>query len=197
MGNIAFRSVTPFASDNTGFHFDFESTWNVVRSNLSYILNYSCSAQLGGSWYIYGFGSQSKLKIESLKQHKGLEFVFSKSILPTPFKIFNWLVASYSGLFKVTSLKEVFNVFLDLADSGMVGLYYVPSNAESRFLEKAKNGVGKEGLNFGVNQSEEYFIYIVDGDNFESKSGIYEIVFCGKDTNSELYDHFKALQEYS
>ncbi len=103
--------------------------------------------------------------------------------MPSPIKLLSSLIASHAGLVKIIDLKKLPEVFLTLSEQSMVGLYVLPKVIEKQFVQRIKSNITPESYDFGIKKNRDYFFYIVDGDNYESSTGIYEIVSYGVDAN--------------
>ena len=62
----------------------------------------------------------------------------------------------------------------------MAGIYLFPKNHELKFIEIITNNISSSSFDYGVKKYDDYFFYVVDADNYESSTGIYEIVSYGK-----------------
>lgn len=136
--------------------------------------------------YIFGMGSHPKSTYKLLEDEKGIEVIWYGSILPKFARLLRFIVASYAGLVKVKLPDRINDVFLKLADCSMVGLYCFDASLESAFVEKIIDNPLPEYYDFGIKNDRGYFFYIVDADNTESGTGIYEIVSYGIDASCDF-----------
>ncbi len=61
----------------------------------------------------------------------------------------------------------------------MAGIYIFDESLERSFVEEVKRDPSPADYTFGLNQANDYFLYVVDADNSESSTGIYEILSFG------------------
>lgn len=127
---------------------------------------------------IHGEGSQPKDVYQLLTNTDGVQVLWYRSMLPSLLKGFQFFIASYEGVIQVhkpTILQKVFSILIEQA---MATIYLVRREELShvlRHLETRQNGF----INHILAMSNTAFIYSVDADNFESETGIIEIITSG------------------
>jgi hypothetical protein len=131
--------------------------------------------------YVVGMGALDKSTYKLLSNEKGIEVIWYGSILPGILRIISPLVASYAGIVKVLDPEKISSVFFQLTERSMAGLYIFSSEYEATFVNNVILNPTPRKYDYGIKELSNYFIYIVDADNYESSTGIYEIVSYGKD----------------
>lgn len=132
------------------------------------------------SCYFVCFGAQPYAIFKKVELISDVKLMFSKSLLNFWLKPLSAIVASHAGVIKVTNSMALPKLFELLSGQTMVGVYVFGADQESHFMVKVKENILPEDFSFGVRVDEQYFFYIVDSDNSESKTGIYEVVSYGK-----------------
>ena len=61
----------------------------------------------------------------------------------------------------------------------MAAIYVLPHSAEQEFVTEVRNNPSPSDYGFGTTERDDYFIYMVDADNRESSTGVFEIVSYG------------------
>jgi hypothetical protein len=129
--------------------------------------------------FVYGMGGQPRSTYNELSRARGVETIFSRSVLPPGFRVFSRLVASHEGLLRINDPDVLPTVFLKVMSMSMAGIYLFDRTIEQRFVEAVKAGDPEKNYDFGIKDDPGYVIYIVDADNGESPTGIFEIVSYG------------------
>ena len=129
--------------------------------------------------YVVGMGAQPKSKYLELRKVTGVDVMWYQSILPKYLRILSYAIASYAGLIKVNKPERLKETFLKLSEQSMVGVYLFNPSREESFVQSVKDNPLPNNYDFTVKEDDDYFMYIVDADNAESSTGIYEIVSYG------------------
>lgn len=183
MGKINIASLGGLGfSENTSNEYDNEVTEDLLDHHLSKIASIYRDSE-GYVCYVFGMGAQPKSTYEELKKKSGIEVIWSQSILSSPFKVLSLLIASHAGLIKILDPNRLPNVTKKLCHLSMAGIYIFNKSMEEDFVARVLENPLPERYDFGIKEDEHYFLYIVDADNEESSTGIYEIVSYGKASN--------------
>ncbi len=126
-------------------------------------------------------GAHPKETYKKLAKVNGIEVVFNRSLLPKYMYIFSLIIASYEGLIRIIDPNKLEDAFLKLIECSMAGIYIFHNSGEAEFKKNVINSLGKKEFDFGIKENMDYFFYIVDADNLESSTGMYEIVSYGID----------------
>jgi len=164
---------------NTLNEYDNEVSEELLEHHLEQIAkvlehseNYVC--------YVLGMGAQPKSVYRDLEKKAGVELVFSTTILPGAFKILSFVIASHAGLVRILSAGKLTYVVKKLCHMSMVGIYIFDRSFENKFVERVKNNIFPDRFDFGIKKDSSYFLCLVDADNFESSTGIFEVISYGK-----------------
>lgn len=130
--------------------------------------------------YVLGMGAQPKGTYAALKKERGIDVVWTRSILPDPLKILGFFIASYSGLVKILDHEKLPSITKKLSHLSMAGVYVIDKSMEKEFVDCVSGYPSPRNFDFGTKSDSRYFFLIVDGDNSESTTGIVEIVSYGK-----------------
>lgn len=136
------------------------------------------------SVYIYGTGKQSKSFYEELKRSKEVEVIWFDYILTGFLKLFSSFIAAYAGLVKIKNMKTIQKNFNLISESSMAGIYIIDKLIESPFINEVKNKNSNVFIvnDLVINNSNNYFIYLIDNDALDSETGIYEIKSIGENS---------------
>ena len=180
MGKINVSSLGGFGShENTLNEYDNEVSEELLDHHLQQIASVYKNSE-GCVCYVLGMGAQPKSTYTELKSESGIEVVWSDSILSGASKVLSIFMASYAGLVKISEPEKLPSIVKKLTYLSMAGIYIFNQSTERKFVDRViKNPLPKE-FDFGIKSDGEYFFYIVDADNAESSTGIYEIVSYGK-----------------
>ena len=180
MGKITFSKIGGLGcSESTRTEYDNEINYELLEYKLFNIEKAICKNKSDYVCFVFGMGGQPKIKYLSFRKYSGVELVWFGSILPKPLRFFSRLIASHAGLLKVKDIKCLSVVFLSLVEQSMAGIYVFPKHFEERFINTVKNNPTPQDYDFGIKQNDDYFYYFIDADNYESNTGVYEVVSYG------------------
>ncbi len=183
MGKISVKEIGSLGkSENTLSEYDNEINFELLQHKLRRIAKAVENSE-GCVCYVMGMGAHTKDTYCKLKKIVGVDLVWFGSLLPKYTRIFSPLVASYAGLLKILDTEKIPSVFSVLVEQSMAGIYVFPDSFESQFVELVKSNPLPKDYDFGIKSKKNYFYYIVDADNSESSTGIYEIVSYGVDAS--------------
>lgn len=168
-------------NSNTLNEYDNEVSEKLLDHHLSRIASVYERSK-GCVCYVVGMGGQSKGVFKEILKEEGVEVIWSRSILSGAVKVFGFFVASQAGLVKVMSPDKLKTVFKVICQSSMAGIFIFDEIFEDYFLKRVTDDVLPRDFSYGIKNDPGYFFYIVDADNFESLTGMYEIVSYGKDS---------------
>lgn len=184
MGKINLTSIGGLGfSSNTLNEYDNEVSEELVDHHVERIASIYAESQ-GLSCYIIGMGGQSRDVYREVSNEVGVEVIWTSSILPGVTKLLSFFMASQAGLIKVLSPEKLKIVFKSIRGSSMAGIYIFEDSLEDQFVKRVTDCVLPKEFDYGVKCDPRYFFYIVDADNAESATGLYEIVSYG--TESEF-----------
>jgi len=129
--------------------------------------------------YVYGMGSEPKSTYKKFSHIQGVDVLFAESVLPSSLRVFAPIVASYRGLVKIQDMGNVELVFTKLMQLSMVGLYVFSESVEHTFVSLVKANEYSTDYRFGANADPSYFVYIVNGDASDSRTGVIETAVWG------------------
>ena len=180
MGKVNIRSLGCLGShENTLSEYDNEVSEELLDHHLNQIASIYKDRE-GYVCYVLGMGAQPKSIYVELRKELGIEVVWSKSILSGPSKVFSIFMASYAGLVKISVPEKLPNIVKKLCHLSMAGVYIFDQSMEHSFVNRViENPLPKE-FDFKIKDDDGYFFYMVDADNAESSTGIFEIVSYGK-----------------
>jgi len=136
--------------------------------------------------FIYGMGSQPRSVYSELNKLKGIDVIWYDTILPKVFKPLSYIVASYTGLIKVIDKTILPEIFTKLIEMAMAGIYIFDGNYQKEFVNQISQNKRSSTSDQIVKKDPSFFIYQVDADNYESSTGIFEIITYGKNCPEEL-----------
>jgi len=151
----------------------------VLKSRLRHIADILTSNP-GNHCYVVGMGAQSKSTYQALDDVDGIHVVWSGSMLPRFARVLGLVIASHAGVLKIEDPRVLPKVMLRLAQRSMAGVYVFSHASELRFVERVTAEPVVQGIVFDIKSDPDYFFYVVDADNFESETGMVEIVSYGK-----------------
>lgn len=179
MGRINFGArISSHRSENTKQEYDNEISYELLAHKTKQIALVA-SKNSNQVCYLLGMGAHPRSTYEKFSKENGLEVVWFSSALPNYLFFLRGLVASYEGLLKVLDYKKLPEAFLKLVDNSMAGIYMMNKAYEADFVKFVTSSSSIKNYDFGIKRDPSYFYYIVDADNAESKTGIYEIVSYG------------------
>jgi hypothetical protein len=132
--------------------------------------------------YVFGMGAKSKSVYRKLKGAPGLHLAWHRTVLFGTSKWLGSLVHSQAGLVRVNDATLLRDLFFELADHSMAGVYIFSASREARFVESLYENPTPGDFLVGLGGVNDYLVYVVDADNYESSTGIYEIVSIGKNS---------------
>ncbi len=181
MGKITVQVIGSLGkSENTLNEYDSEITFELLKNKLERIVA-AIKDRDGYVCYVMGMGAHPQKTYKNINKTVGVELVWCVSLLPKYARILSPFIASYAGLFKVFDADKISDTFLALIEQSMAGIYVLPKSFESKFVSFVKSDSIPKDYDFGVKLNRDYFYYIVDADNAESSTGMYEIVSYGVD----------------
>jgi len=164
---------------NTQKEYDNQVSYNLLCHKLDQIINIGKNIE-NKVCYIVGMGAHPRSTYENLEKEDGVKVIWYESMLPKYLRVFSGVVASYAGIVKIIDPEVLKRTFLTLVDCSMVGIYFFDDTFEKDFVNAIERSLPSEVYNLIIKNDEGYFIYIVDADNFESSTGIYEVISYGK-----------------
>ena len=180
MGKVNIGSLGSLgAHENTLNEYDNEISEELLDHHLNQIASIYGGSK-GCVCYTFGMGAQPKSTYAELRKEPDIEVIWSDSILSGAFKILSVFMASYAGLVKVSAPEKLPSVVKTLCHLSMAGIYIFDQSMEKDFVDRVLRNPLPEEFDFGIKNDEGYFFYMVDADNAESSTGIYEIVSYGK-----------------
>jgi hypothetical protein len=180
MGSVTLKELGGFQKhENTQIEYDNELSYDLLEHRLKKIASL---IDLSGDkvCYIIGMGGRPKSTFYKLQKTEGVNLIWYGSIFPKYLRILSIFIASYAGLVKVIDSKKLPDLFLDICDSSMAGIYIFNKSMEKKFVDEVIKNPLPVHLDFGIKYDASYFLYVVDADNNESSTGIYEIISYGK-----------------
>ena len=183
MGKVNIGSLGGLGShENTLNEYDNEISEELLDHHLNQIASIYKDSR-GCVCYVLGMGAQPKSTYAELREEPGIEVIWSKSVLSGPSKALSVLMASHAGLIKISASEKLPSVVKKLCHLSMTGIYIFDQSMEQGFVSRViENPLLKE-FDFGIKNDDGYFFYIVDADNAESSTRIFEIVSYGKDAS--------------
>ncbi|MCW8899653.1 MAG: hypothetical protein OQK95_03170 [Gammaproteobacteria bacterium] len=187
MGRLLLKSIGDFGkSPNTESEYDNQATEERIGSVLERITAVLNSKGNEKACYIFGMGAQPKSVYNNLKAVDGVEVIWSGSLLPKVIRFMGGIVASHAGLVKITNPDMITDTFDKLTELSMAGIYLFSPDFESKFVKEVISNPAPFSYDFIIKEDKGYFLYVVDADNPESETGIYEIVSYGKSAPESL-----------
>lgn len=191
MGKINITRLGGLGSHaNTLVEYDYEVSEQVLDSHLTEIAAIFKVAD-DCVCYVLGMGGQSKATYDHLKKESGVELIWDRSILSGPLRVLSFFIASHAGLVKVLDADMLPSVVKKVCHLSMAGVYIFDKSMEQEFVANVIKNPLPEEFDFGVKKDPGYFFYIVDADNPESSTGIFEIVSYGK--TSDFAGKWKSM----
>lgn len=179
MGKIPYGKTNKFKHHtNIKKSYDNEISEIQVKQRIELIKQYMSSE----NFYVVGMGGCSKQQHIELGKLNGVELLWTGSLLPSPLNFFSCVIGSHSGLYQLSSHDSLDTLFMSLIDGSMAGIYFTSNQAAQDFCSEVIRTRGSGPIDFSIYQNPEYFFYIVDGDNYESSLGLYEVISIGKDS---------------
>ena len=187
MGKISIGSSHKYIEHpNTLKKFDREVQLERVEYTVTQIAKSTSINMADKVCYMYGMGSQPESVYSELKYLKGIDVIWYDTILPKIFKPLSFIVASYTGLIKVSDNSFLSKTFIKLIEMAMAGIYIFNKDYQDEFISQIKHNRRSPVSDHIIKKDPSYFIYQVDADNNESSTGIFEIISYGKNCPEEL-----------
>jgi hypothetical protein len=189
MGKINLKEIGNVGGDkkhpNTRNEYEAEVTFDRV----DYVIEKIMSADQ--IWenkvcFVFGMGAHTLSTYFKLHKIPGVEVIWYHSLFPFYFAFLRPIIASYAGLVCIKNKNNLSHVFKTLIDSSMAGIYIVDKSYKKDFIFSVTNEPLPKNYEYGIKKDKQYFLYIVDADNYESKTGIYEFVSYGIEVPKEL-----------
>lgn len=178
MGELVLRKLGGIAtSANTAKEYHFEGSEEGLRAHILSVKD--AIKHANKARYIVGMGGTTRETDAKIKGMAGVELIWSRSVLPKYLRIIAGLVASESGLIRIEDVEKFPVVFSLLTEMAMAGVYVFDQEFEPEFVEQVTRDLLSADLSYGIRADPGYFMYVVDGDSHESKTGVYEIVSYG------------------
>jgi hypothetical protein len=123
----------------------------------------------------------------NFKKVSGIEVLWYGSLLPLILRPFGAFISSYKGVIKIKDRSKLLKVFNSLSEMSMVGLYVINKGLENDFIDNIKRNNLPEPTDLFVKENDdEFFIYQIDADNYESSTGMCEIISFGSACPQEI-----------
>jgi len=164
-------------SANTAEEYDFEGSKEGLRTHILSIME--AIKYANKACYVVGMGGTTRETYAKIEGMAGVSLIWSRSVLPRYLRVIAGLVASESGLIRIDDAEKISVVFSLLTEMAMAGVYVFDQEYEAAFVEQVTSDLLPADLSYGIKADPGYFVYVVDGDSHESKTGIYEIVSYG------------------
>lgn len=142
--------------------------------------------------FVHGMGGQTKLLYKSLSNVDGIEVKWYGSLLPNYLKPLNLIISSYKGLIKINESNKLTDVFIKTMNRSMAGVYIFNYDLEDFFVRNISQNSSDLYADQVVKQDPSFFIYQVDADNFESSTGLVEIIYYGKKCPQVLINYINS-----
>ncbi|MBK8659364.1 MAG: hypothetical protein IPN22_10990 [Bacteroidetes bacterium] len=138
--------------------------------------------------FIYALGGQSLEVLKKTGEIQGVESVLIERYMTGGFilKILAFLSSGYRGLFKIGSLENLPQAFYPLIEYWMAEVIIIDKSMEFELIEYIKSQNNSNLIRQQIEKDPGYFLYEVDGDNFESSTGMVQIVSYGKECSKEI-----------
>ena len=186
MGEIIFGKLKQeFNEGNSLIELWFEPSNEEIETILLHIKMAKSVLGEERASYIYGEGKQPKSSYEELRK-QGIDVIWKGLRGPSWIKMFSFLIASYHGLIKVKNINWIKPSILKLSNLSAVSFYSFQRKSEKIIIDSITKGDWKiDPINL-VRSDPSHFVFILDGDNAETKSGLLAILIIGKDCPEDL-----------
>jgi|GEM_PF-4509943 len=163
--------------------------WSQVKYRLEQIsqtdilrMNFEC--------YIANMGGLSKDDFEGLKKRSDLDFIRAERFKPKSFlqKIIVSIFSNYWVVAKVKNLSDINDVLDKMTEQAMAEVYIINHKNESEFNYKIAAIENPLDISDFIEQFPDAFMYQLDADSDESKTGIVEIISYGNECPKSLID---------
>jgi len=168
--------------------------WAQVEYRLEQILQANILSS-GCNCYIANMGGLSKVNLDALKDRNDLEFIRIDQFKPKSFfqKIILTFLTSHWGVARIKSLLKIKDILGDMTEQTMAEIYIFDQKHETEFTSKISTIESPLEISDFVEQFADFFMYQLDADNYESKTGMVEIISYGE----ECPENLKDISEYS
>lgn len=151
--------------------------------------------EIGFSCYVASMGGLSKNDLESIEERRDFKFIRidkfkSKSFLQ---KAVSFFLSSYWGVAEINCILNIEEILEDMTAQVMAELYIFNNKYKEEFNRKISIINNPLKISGFIEQYSDYFMYQLDADNMESKTGMVEIISFGKDCPKIL----KEISEFS
>lgn len=161
-------------------HYDHELDLTQIKRRATFISEEAfADSKASRVCYVLGMGAHPRSSYEAISKINGVEVVWNDTVLPTKWRWLRNLIASEAGLVKIRESSALAGVFERLSHLSMSAIYIFNAAYEKSFVQCVINNPVPTDYSFGLSETDDYFIYMVDADNSESTTGAYEIVSYG------------------
>lgn len=166
-----------------------EVEWSQVKYRLEQIsrtdilkMNFDC--------YIANMGGLSKDDFERLKTRSDLDFIRAERFKPKSFlqKIIVSILSNYWIVAKVKNLSDINNILDKMTEQAMAEIYIINHKSESEFNSKIAAIKNPLDISDFIEEFPDAFMYQLDADSDESKTGMVEIISYGDECPKSLID---------
>jgi hypothetical protein len=180
MGKLILKDLGGFSKNpNTEEEYDDEVSEKRISEVLNKVASSPCLISEEKVCYIFGMGAQPKSVYENLEKQDGIEVIWYGSILPRYMRFLGGVVASYAGLIRVDNPNILADTFNKLVVASMAGVYCFSQKYEKKFISDIKMNPIPRVYDYSVKDDKGYFFYVIDADNSESATGMFEIISYG------------------
>jgi hypothetical protein len=140
--------------------------------------------------YVLGEGGMPTGTYERLSGMAGVTVVREGSCMPQALFFLCGIVASECGLVRLDDVSALPAVFGTLIEQSMAIVFVMPSDEGEAFVARSGKRGRDSGFDHGVRAIANHVVYLVDADNYESKTGVVEYVSCGIACEDDILDVF-------
>lgn len=139
--------------------------------------------EIGFSCYVASMGGLSKGDLKSIEKKRDFKFIRidkfnSKSFLQ---KAVPFFLSSYWGVAEINCILKIEDILDDMTNQVMAELYIFNDKHKEEFNRNISTINNPLEISDFVEQYSDFFMYQLDADNMESKTGMVEIISFGKD----------------
>lgn len=175
--------------------FWFEPTIEEVETILTYLESAPSVLSKDRVSYIFGEGKQPKKTYVEIEEN-GISVVWKGVRGPMWAKLLSLISSAYFGLIKVEKSTWIKSSMLKLSHLSAVTFYSFSITFEKKFTHEISTGNWRKcGINL-VEDDDSYFMFTLDGDNEETKSGLLGILRVGRNCPNDLKAMVKNFGEY-
>ena len=180
-GNITFATAqNKIDRSLISMHNINDITYETVEKKIDILRQFLISHDQRYVCIVHGEGSQPRKVYQELQKLNDIKVIWYRSMLSPLWKIFQFFIASYEGLVLVHEVARLNKVFQTLSYQAMASIYIIQKKNMKTLLEMIEKS-DSDFQNKLLTLDTETLIYTVDTDNFESTTGIVEIIIVGKD----------------